>query len=1485
MILVNFHFFRNWALSQLLTIANNELIAKIEADDIYFSPIDGIVLKDVRMLTAGDTLAQIGEINLSFNFSDLLENNINVYHLKLIDAKVRLLRNKDSVWNYDLIAPPSTGTTTSDTKIEIFAESLIFENTDFIYYDSTFTRDTSGIIDFSHFHFKNINLKTLAKVSLSENDFYLDIRNISLVENYTNANVKNLEGEIGINKKGPYAKNMKGKLDDTDFEFSASLDNFNAFGEETPLIENAEMKLNLITNNLQQQIVEYFYKMPIKIGTAQNGIIDISGNLYDLNVNKLNLLSADQEIYISGKLKDIPIPEKFRYDLDISSSIATDNSLKATLPDIDLSDLPKFNKVNFRKLKAMGSSNFVETDFDFTSALGNAKGIYNLKFEDLSYSGELEFSNIDLSKILKDNEYSSKLNGKVKAEGIDFDFNKLLIDLELELYRSNFRSLNIEQLYTDLDIQERKIINIDSLKLRLDRINEWAEIGFNDYYNERYGDITLGGVLDFSNMNSPKYSINSKLTAIDLNQFLSDEKLPDHLTCNINIDGKGFHIDSLDGNYQIEVEELLFKDRAVFPFAANFNLQNIDSVRTIIIDSDYITANMKGKFITSQLIDGLSQEGVFLGQFVSDKLNRIKPDFDDTVNDSLKVIVENISYFPKIDGEFYADIRDISIVNTFLDSLEINSNMVFKLNIYSDSSISSINIDTLDINFLKIQSPDFVLQTTNLNLNSELYLEIQDSVTKFRLFNLNIDKCQFFVVNNTNLFNPNLKMDFDGEILNFNGSVGFSENFKTKTKGNIILQKGGVDIHIDSGELAINDSVIWSIKRPFIANSYGEIFKISKIILEREGFEKIELSGGINNNSADKISININNLVSQNLIKIFNPTLYEDLKTLSLTMDTININVNGNLNRPTIDITFKSDSLYFNNVSIGTFNGNFIHREDFITGNIISRNNLMKEVINLNVVSLPIYLGLDSNKSMVDSNKIFDIRMNVSKLPAGLLLPFAAGINSLKGDIDANIVVDGYLPDKIKWGGKFDISKGEFWVDNTNIKYLAEAKTEIIDSRLYVREAKVRNTPEDILFGRIGTADVTGYVNIDNFKPGFMDMKINADRILGLSEASSATMPDLYGNFIMSSGENPIRFYGTLQEPNLDGDINVMYASIKMPLFEKRKSVRTSFNYQLVGDKYKVKIKNERDTSDSQDQVNIASEQDKNLLDLMNFNLRIKILGQFGVNMDMELIGEMNAIIGTPDKTVPLIYQKNRNNKEASLFGEVIVKEQSIIKSLKQFNTSGNVSFPTGSIENPTLDLIATHTGTSYSGSTKSQYLIKMYITGTKLDPKVRFQYFIDRVEGTGSQEQINEDALYLLALGRTKNSISQTQGNSNLINEGLVSGFSNFANKALSDLLASTGVIQSAALDFRGGALDLNQATVKFSGQLYGGISWTFGGSLSDISGDNEITLDIPASEFLENPFWSNFILQLTKASSTTTMVTQDAKNWEIKVKFGNSW
>jgi len=1226
--------------------------------------------------------------------------------------------------------------------------------------------------------------------------------------------------------------------------------------------------------------------MPIKIGEKYKISIDLAGNLYKLPINKINLISDDQEIYLSGMLENIIVPDKFVYKIDLSETKLTENSLKKSLPEIDFSTFPNFTNLSFKKLFVTGSSDFVKADLDFNSSSGKVQGYAELDYSNLQrYSAKLNVKDLNLSSLIKSKDYQSNLNGNIDVSGNHFNLNALLLNLRMNLINSTFQNIYVKRLNTVININEVSKIEIDSLFAEIDRSNELKDkLEQYDIFTANSGYIKLNGVYDITSLDNPIYDIDAEFNAIDLRRIFQNDDLPTHISATAKLTGKGLNVDSLNGKYSINVEELLFEDRAVFPFKAELDISGDELNRSILINSDYLIADMRGKFLTSNLLNGLAEEGVFLGEFINQKLKKISPEIV-AKNDSLGSIV-NLSHFPNIEGIFKAEIRDISILNTILDSIDLNTNMTFNVQIESDSVHSTIKIDTLDVKFFKIVTNDLILQANNLTFNSELHLKISDHKSEFESFDININNCDFIIYNNTKLVNPRLILNFDGETAKLNAEVGILEQFHIASQGNISLNYGGVDFRLDSADLIYQDSIKWSLKKPLFASSYQNNLSIDTMVFAREHYEEFDLSGSILNNVANNIQLNFKNLDVNNILKIFNPELYYELKTLELVIDTAHITINGNLDEPVMNLDFISDSLYFNGIGIGRLDGKFVHNKDNIVGGItvINEHFSNKEVMNLKVNYLPLYLGLDSTKELFTKKDSFDIRLNLSDIPAGLLQPFAPSISQLSGELDANLIVDGNIPDNVQWRGDFNLHKGSFKVDNTNISYEAELRAKFIKDKINIEQLVLRNKGDDVFFGRIGRADITGFVNLENFKPGYMDLKINADRLLALSEKSAAVMPDLYGNFIISSDENPIRFYGTLAEPNLEGDINVMYASIKMPLLEKRKAIKTSFTYYQTDGKYKIKVTNTRDSS-LIDDVDNNNEQ-RSIAELMNYDLRIKILGQFNVIMDMNLIGEMNAVIGTPDKTVPLRYLKNRNQSEANLFGEVVVKEPSIIKSLKQFTTIGNISFPTGSIENPKLDLTAIHKGTSYSGETKSQYIIKMYITGTKLDPKVRFTYFIDGVEASGSQEQINEDALYLLALGRTKSSGSQSTGNSNLLNEGLSSGFSNFATKAISELLASTGVIQSAALDFRGGSLDLNQATVKFSGQIYGGISWTFGGAISDISGTNEITIDIPASEFLANPFWSNFVLQLTKASTSTNSVsTQEAKNWEVKVKFGSSW
>ena len=101
------------------------------------------------------------------------------------------------------------------------------------------------------------------------------------------------------------------------------------------------------------------------------------------------------------------------------------------------------------------------------------------------------------------------------------------------------------------------------------------------------------------------------------------------------------------------------------------------------------------------------------------------------------------------------------------------------------------------------------------------------------------------------------------------------------------------------------------------------------------------------------------------------------------------------------------------------------------------------------------------------------------------------------------------------------------------------------------------------------------------------------------------------------------------------------------------------------------------------------------------------------------------AKIGTPDLTVPVNFIM-KPGSEPKLNGEIVVQEGSKLSYFTQFDTQGRITFPTGVISNPALNLDATYTGKSYINDVAREYKVHIKITGTKDRPSVGLNYTIN---------------------------------------------------------------------------------------------------------------------------------------------------------------
>jgi hypothetical protein len=281
----------------------------------------------------------------------------------------------------------------------------------------------------------------------------------------------------------------------------------------------------------------------------------------------------------------------------------------------------------------------------------------------------------------------------------------------------------------------------------------------------------------------------------------------------------------------------------------------------------------------------------------------------------------------------------------------------------------------------------------------------------------------------------------------------------------------------------------------------------------------------------------------------------------------------------------------------------------------------------------------------------------------------------------------------------------------------------------------------------------------------------------------------------------------------------------------------------------------------------------------MNYDLKIKILDKLSVQMDMGFLGQLSADVTIKDKNQPLLYKKLRDQQDAQLIGSLQLLESSVLNFAKMFNTYGEITFPTGDLQNPTLDLTAEYTGIIYEKPVQKNYTVKILVTGTKELPKTRFIYTINGEEATGDPKKIEEDALYLLVFGRLKGAESNATGASDVDNlKALLSGQ---ASKYLTDILMKTGLVSS--VDIEVNSDEFSESKMKFSGEMLG-LNYQLGSTVGNM-GDNQIIINIPFFKLFDNSILPNISGQVSiSQSSGERNQLQERKKFEFKLRFGGS-
>ncbi len=994
-------------------------------------------------------------------------------------------------------------------------------------------------------------------------------------------------------------------------------------------------------------------------------------------------------------------------------------------------------------------------------------------------------------------------------------------------------------------------------------------------------------------MSNPKYDLITSVRNINLKKLLNNPDIPEHIDANLVIKGEGFEPDSMNTTVNLDIRKWILNGITLTPLKIDFAINKDETqFKTLNIKSKILSLNLEGNFKYLDFIDKILYDFDNLNEFVNKKIENIFPSEN---NDILLSHTNSIYNTGDYNFDLSLKFIDSELIKSFLKLNKFDCDINLKLKYKTDDNISLINISEFQVNNFVLDDGDNNLKIfpTTIDGNIHLKYQYQQNIAEINpKLEFNIISKGGINLNDLTVTDINSKFGFENDILNL-GVIGeLNDTYEIKAQTNVFLDKGQANISFYKFDFRYSNKIEFSSKEPLNLVYKNKEITINKFKLLSDKFDLIDLSGSLGENYFKNIKLRIYNYNIEHIWEFIPRDEIEIGYGLKGNLDSLEIVLNGSFEKTDINLNLDIGKLSLEESYFGNITADLMHRNSVLSGNILFYNPYSKintNLLKMTLGKIPVNLSIEAEGDRFYENNPIDITLETAQFPLKILSPFISEVKNLTGFADINLNIAGNGLTNIKYNGLLSYTNTQFLLETNNMNFSSEGIIKLTTDTISVEKITLKNNPSDIANGE---AIAKGKIILDRLELKEFDLKVFSKRLKVLSQASMKPMPSLYGDFVISFGPKPMRFYGTMDAPYLSGDVNILQAALIMPNTSSTEVKKSILKYEIKSDStveftlFDDSIPSVKDRQQIADSKQFSKNSgEKSFGDLLDINVGIKFKGRFVITMDITGMGQLFAEIGTQNPDDELRYIMKRGAEEAQIYGtDIYVKDGSSLKLIKMLDTKGMISFTKGVVDNPGLDLVATYKGQRYSSDESQTYEVNMYIKGTKEKPSISFGYSIDDVEGTGDSSRINEDALLLLTLGKTKNELqTQSSGGDNYL-ASATSLASTMASSALTDFVQASNFIQSADIDIGSSLQNLDQARMKFSGEIKG-IKWTLGGSVAQFASSNEISIDIPISTFF-NIKGVNTVLQLTKATnSTQTSTTKNQKDWEIKFRIGGSW
>lgn len=1537
---------RRWGLAEGLKFLNSTLDARVEVGSISGNLITGLSLHDVRVIADSTTLLESPLVDLRYQLRPIFRDNVIGATAIIHSPVINLIRNRhDSVWNFARITKTVAVTDTTSTPFPYIIDVHGLEIRDATLSLSDLTQEdvfdtVSRNVNYSYIKLERFNLSARAHIEPLTQEVWL--QNLYFDMPRPDIRVIDLAGHFMIDTGGIVMENMRLETERTMLDLSASIRSVNFFADNAPgpeMWEQSPVALDLDAERISTLELRRFLPSLNFLAGSPAIELEAEGTYGDIAIEKLRLGLTHSAIAINGRLKNLDKPDSLYIDARMQKSKISYADVPLYVPGLSIPDLGYLGTVEIRSAAFVGLPEVFNTAIDATTAIGTARGDAWMDIREAvaRYTADLALTHANLAPVLKDQEFASDFNGHVLASGSGFDFKQLNSDVRLYSESSTIAGRNYRRLILDGSMRDGGFIMADTLLVAWGEKGEPNERGILERAPESVDEfmkknvtamlarpvpdgsiegavfaenpsVTLGGQLDLRNQNLPRYSVRAQGRRFALSDVLPGASTT-RMTFSVDGSGSSFDPDLMQGSAIIDITDAeLPGGRQFTPVRAEVALA-IDSItnRSLRLRSNLADLDMTGRWDFTNVIEGVAQGVDGIVEYLSRKAS---------YRDEDPFAIGHSPFGDQVNARYNLVIKDLAPLAIFLDGAEIEAEGELSGEISGTSQLFSITADGSMRNFFYRQD-SLRLQLIATEIEIELRNIAPGRIEDISTARVSIRTDSLAQFNDIVLNTPRITASLEEGAFRVSGTTAVNDQVSLAIAGVVnTTDPEGYRVRLDTVRVGLPNGLRWRNRGVVQALVNDDEIRIDSLTMRRRGGESISVSGSLVGGTELR---NVEIRASENSIGNLAPFLGEEqastMQGMGGKLRELYVSVNGTLEDPVMKATLALDSMSYNGSFLGNIQADVDYADRDLTGavqisdllhpiapdrvdeRLKSDTSYLRARVDIN--SLPVDLALASREERLISGRPVDIQARTDSLPIAFLAPFVSGAQIRGGMADMQFSVTGKLP-KLDYSGHGEIHRARVLIEGNNILYFADARVRFEHDTLSIEELIVRNDPRDLPGGR---ATISGTIDLTGLELGEIKLEAKTDRLLVLSDATQAVNETIYGDLVIASGQQPLRFTGRLDSPMIQGDVAIINGNLRMEQGGVERVSSEVVNYvdyaawmrQLEEETYGPPAPDQEgagpttptdtvadlDTTGTLESLDddFAAVQERlrkvpgrstgeraAFTDVLRLDLDITIAERLFLTIDFSPIEQLRAELSNDGDTLRV---RRDGNGEMTITGTVSVLPGSKYIFIKTFDATGSLSF-SGDIDNTKLGIRAQHSGRSLltNNSGLREYEVIVHITGTLETPEIRLDYTVDGQPPTSpDQDPRNRNAISLLLFGRTADELAGTALRSSvtdLSNSIIGSGTSSVASRILTDILAGgTEFIRSLDIDVSGAPSDLSQAKLNVVSQ-FGRVIVRVGGQISNPTANGTVTVDLPLSVLLDVKALRNFVLQLEREART---------------------